>query len=149
MNKIEYYRSKNVILGTIGEINPLEINAGLVVWARNKPKMAFRGIKQLADQISKSVLQVIIDDTLPQALYERSDKEQQAVNQQYIDFFTRIGCRYVLSSKDCCYSASDFINFSRKISLSKFEELSELIVVLKIFISLSSEENIFVTLLLS
>lgn len=80
------------IKSTMGSIN-FDCPFGLVLWANRPPGEGFILHVTLSGICTNKKPVVLIDDILPQALLNKSSKEQQDVNTKYST---------LLSSMDCC-----------------------------------------------
>ncbi|MEK7537223.1 MAG: hypothetical protein AAB584_02150 [Patescibacteria group bacterium] len=100
----------------------------LTTWAHNKPKdyLAFYilVVKLLENRFGiKCSLKIIINDTLPKIIEERTDKEQEKISELYSYFFKQLGFNdFEIFSKHKRYELSfrKFLSWSKNLNLVIF-----------------------------
>jgi len=76
----------------MGVVSP-DACLGLVLWARRPLGRGFLLTIAISQIISGQKPFVLIDDLLPRAMFRRSVKEQETINEMYRNFMVGAGCR--------------------------------------------------------
>ena len=119
---LEILKRKGIISeirGTIKENSQL----ATICWARSNPKAVFDFMNKVNSYITHKEFILIIDDMCPKILYNRSDTEQEEINQKYLAAFTE--CTIYFSSDIFKVAIAnnfmeEFINMMMKISLNYY-----------------------------
>ena len=119
---LEIFKKKGIISEIRGTIKK-NSQLATICWARSNPKVVFDFMNKVSTYISHKSFILIIDDLCPKILYNRSDTEQEEINQKYLATYT--DCTIYFSS-DIFKTAlansfmEEFINMMMKISLNYY-----------------------------
>lgn len=110
---LKILKSKGIIYEIKGNVRE-DTQLATICWARSDPKKIFDLMNKISMNITSKKFILIIDDICPKILYNRTDIEQNEINQKYREKF-----------KDCkLYFSSDI--FKKTLSTNFMEEFIDM-----------------------